>query len=431
MRALAIAAACLTLAAGVRAAGLAPADAVELAPAKDALQRFPHAAFGSGKFLVVWQDGWNGDGGKSDIRGAFLAGGAPAKSFAVTGDAFVQERPALAASKDAFLVAWQDWRGGKDADIYAARVSAEGKVLDAEGIAIATGAGTQCNPTVASDGEGFIVAWQGIAGEGAYGVRAVRVGADGAVKDAKPLALGTGGTPAAAFGEGKYLVVWTTDPAARTTTVQGSLIPPGGAAGAAFPVMKICTLAPSVAAGTKGFVVVATSRPYPSPWGWGGPAGVVGARVTFAGGAPDAGVSYDYYHKGLSARSRPNILDSSRWKRKGGAWPAGQVGGFGGTENDQWPHYFSAIAPHGDGFVSVWVRRKIRNRWMLHDADLYGSRVSTDPWRVPEQGGVEISAGERNEGFPCLASGGGKILLVYEAVTDNGVQAMARFLKAE
>ncbi len=431
MRALAIAAASLVLTVSAHAAGLAPGDAVALAPAKNALQRFPRAAFGGGKFLVVWQDGWNGDGGKSNIRGAFLADGAPAKSFAVTNTEFVQERAVVAASKEVFLVAWQDWRGGKDADIYAARVSADGKVLDPKGIAIATGAGTQCNPAVASDGAGFIVAWQGITKSGAYDILAARVGADGAVKDAKPITLGTGGTPAAAFGGGKYLVVWTADPAARTTTVQGALIPAEGAAGAAFPVMKICTLAPSVAAGKKGFVVVASRKPFPNPWGWGGPSGFVGARVTFDGAAPDAGVNYDYYHKGLAARARPNILDSSRWKRKGGAWPAGQVGGFSGTENDQWPHYFSAIAPHGEGFVSVWVRRKIRNRWMLHDADIYGSCLSTDPWCVPQRGGVTISAGKRNEGFPSLASGGGKVLLVYEAVTDNGVEAAARFLKTK
>ena len=56
-----------------------------------------------------------------------------------------QERPALAYDSDNnyFLVVWQDYRSGNNYDIYGARVTSEGTVLDLNNIAIATAANEQ------------------------------------------------------------------------------------------------------------------------------------------------------------------------------------------------------------------------------------------------------------------------------------------------
>ena len=53
---------------------------IELLSARDAYQRTPAIAFGGGCFLVVWQDGWNGEGGDSNILGVRVGLEAPLQS---------------------------------------------------------------------------------------------------------------------------------------------------------------------------------------------------------------------------------------------------------------------------------------------------------------------------------------------------------------
>jgi hypothetical protein len=55
-------------------------------------------------------------------------------------------------------VAWKDWRSGAS-DIYGARVSPSGTVLDPSGRAICTVAGSQYDPSVAYDGTNYGVVW--------------------------------------------------------------------------------------------------------------------------------------------------------------------------------------------------------------------------------------------------------------------------------
>ena len=72
-----------------------------LAPGGDGVQRSPAAAHGGGVWLVVWQDGWSGDGGNSNIRGVLIGKGAvPGTPFTICGAAGNQELPRVAAAKD-------------------------------------------------------------------------------------------------------------------------------------------------------------------------------------------------------------------------------------------------------------------------------------------------------------------------------------------
>ena len=57
-----------------------------------------------------------------------------------------------------YLVAWADYRNG-NYDIYGARVTPDGAVLDDAGIAIYTGALNQAYASIASDGCDWLVAW--------------------------------------------------------------------------------------------------------------------------------------------------------------------------------------------------------------------------------------------------------------------------------
>ncbi len=58
------------------------------------------------------------------------------------------------------IVVWEDWRTGNQ-DIYAQKISAEGKVIwKQNGISVYSGEGDQYDPAIISDGEGgFIVVW--------------------------------------------------------------------------------------------------------------------------------------------------------------------------------------------------------------------------------------------------------------------------------
>jgi len=126
-------------------------------------QRWPAVAFGGGLYLVVWQEGEAMAGVKdTNILAARVSpDGKPLdpKGFVVCSAKGYQAYPAVAFDGRNFLVAWQDYRGGKDWDLYAARVAPQGKLLDPRGIAIAAVRGNQAHPTIASDGKRCLVVW--------------------------------------------------------------------------------------------------------------------------------------------------------------------------------------------------------------------------------------------------------------------------------
>lgn len=126
-------------------------------------QRWPAVAFGKGVYLVVWQEGAAYAGERdSAIRAARVsADGKPldVNAFTVCGAQGFQIYPTVAFDGRDFVVAWQDYRSGKDWDVYAARVSPEGNTLDPDGFVVADGAGNQVYPALASDGRRCFMIW--------------------------------------------------------------------------------------------------------------------------------------------------------------------------------------------------------------------------------------------------------------------------------
>ncbi len=156
----------------------------------------PAVAFGGGVYLVVWQDGEDGAdraGGGSDILGARIDAEGKvldAKPLVVCKAKDYQRRPVVAFGGGVFLVAWEDFRNGTDGDIYAARVSAQGKVLDEDGFPVAQGKGrNQIYAAVASNGREFLVAWMDYWAYPTYGITAARVSAQGKVLDPQGVPL--------------------------------------------------------------------------------------------------------------------------------------------------------------------------------------------------------------------------------------------------
>jgi hypothetical protein len=228
----------------------------------------PSAAFGKDVCLVVWQSGRFGEGdlrkgfeglGIGDIVGCRVdTAGKPldAKPFVICAAKDLQEHPKVAFGKDCFLVVWHDLRpatstgrpepvegrngkdpstsSGRDWDVYAARVSPDGKVLDPDGFLVSGGANNQACPRVAFDGKDFAVVWQDFRSDKLYEAYAARVSAEGKVLDAGGVMVQAGKTgwgyhcalPAvASLGGGKSMVLWL-----GQTVFSGSASPGSGTA---------------------------------------------------------------------------------------------------------------------------------------------------------------------------------------------------------
>lgn len=206
--------------------GVGPA--AEVAPRVEATrqQRWPRAAWAAEAkcWLVAWREGDITDGDSDIWCGRVSADGRaldPA-GVRVTKAKGVQDRPVVASDGKGFLVAWSDLRNGKDWDVYAARVSAEGKVLDADGLLVAGGAHSQCQPAAAFAAGNYLVAWQSFVENalktkadygkfGSYEIRGSRVSASGRALDAggKRLVAATAVQPAlAADGNGGAWLAW-------------------------------------------------------------------------------------------------------------------------------------------------------------------------------------------------------------------------------
>ena len=139
-----------------------------------------------------------------------------------------QYQPALAFDGTNMLTVWEDIRFSDS--IAGARVSPEGTILDPEEIRIAVAPNLQRRPDVAFGGQNYLVAWDDERSTVYRDVYAARVSPDGIVLDPDGIPISTGGccrfSPAVAFGSGNYLVVWVHP--AELTDIRGARVSPDG-----------------------------------------------------------------------------------------------------------------------------------------------------------------------------------------------------------
>ncbi|MCY3020954.1 MAG: hypothetical protein NTW87_18210 [Planctomycetota bacterium] len=160
--------------AGEGAAALQASAAVVVAPEAGGgrrVQRQPACAFGKTVYLVAWCDGTR----QADQPGADIY---CARIEAASGKTL-----------DPGGILWQDLRGGKDYDIYAARVGEDGKVLDPDGFPVVKRPSNQARPAVGFGGGNYLVAWMDARQYPVYGLYCARVSPEGKVLDAEGKAL--------------------------------------------------------------------------------------------------------------------------------------------------------------------------------------------------------------------------------------------------
>ena len=161
------------------------------------------------EFLVAWQD-WTDDpviAGRRVSASGVVLDEAPILISAGSNDAW---SPAITSDGTNFLVVWDDYRVGDD--VYGARVAPDGTVLDAQGIPISTGSESKWAPKASWSGNHYLVAWQARAGSADWNVTAARMSADGQVLDPAGIAISTAADdqrePAVASNGETFLVAW-------------------------------------------------------------------------------------------------------------------------------------------------------------------------------------------------------------------------------
>jgi len=132
-----------------------------------------------------------------------------------------QNHPSLAWDGDEFLLVWEDDRSGLGR-IYGAHVTSKLEVVEPRGFQIAGGRYEQSLPLVTWTGSHFVVVWTetvgGANGLDLYGT-VLEPTAGTTVPQGMPLAVGPGDQfqPAVAWGHDTGLLVWSDDPSNGTT----------------------------------------------------------------------------------------------------------------------------------------------------------------------------------------------------------------------
>ncbi len=389
-------------------------------------QRGPAIAFGRDTYLIVWQEGYNGLGGKSDILGLRLdPDGKPIDEapIAICADAAVQDSPAVAFCGSKFLVVWSDLRNGRDYDIYGSLVSPDGKVEKPNGLLLSGGKGGQGQPALASNGkDGFLAAWQDHRGGQQFEAYGARVSSETgeSLDRGGQLLLSPCEAPAVAWTGRNYLV---------TAGGFGCLVGPDGKPGERLTLWldgRRDLPAAAASAWGRAFSFYNTVS-WPDSWGWGSNGAIIGVSVTAQGAVPErSGVSFARYHlaPNLADGKVKNALDAARWRNQNG-WPAGMPGGFKGSHEDSWPSGRVPAAFNGRSMLVVWNRANFVDRLRMGNRDLYLRRV-LDGWAPVDAPKLKIVAGKTDERLPALAAGRtGDALLAYEKQLPEGGVAVS------
>ena len=176
----------------------------------------PSVAFDGTNYLVAWHDTRYRPDWDSNIYGARVSRAGkvidPAP-FVISGSPKVLNGPSIAAGDGQYLVTWTHLRNDFDYDVWGARVSSEGTVLDSEGLLIGFAPEHQWLPNAAFDGTNYLVAWEdlrrGYEKPHVYGTRVSRTGdvlepVGMAISKARPVQE----MPSVGFGDENYLATW-------------------------------------------------------------------------------------------------------------------------------------------------------------------------------------------------------------------------------
>ena len=207
--------------------------AIVIAPTAAWAQMHPVLGFDGANYLTVWQDERN-KSGEPDLYGARVTPGGGVLDpggFIITQSARGQYAPGVAFDGTNFMAVWEDDRNGYT-DIYGARVTVGGTVLDPDGIAICTAHNFQFSPAIAFDGTNYLVTWEDDRSDTTGDIYGARVTPGGQVLDPNGIAIsdapGWQRSPSVGFAGGNYFVVWEDYRSDSSWDIYGTRVSPGG-----------------------------------------------------------------------------------------------------------------------------------------------------------------------------------------------------------
>lgn len=175
------------------------------------------AFWGESGYLLAWQDEARRQvhAARVDVGGNLLDTPSDGGGINLIMTANEQIDPAISWDGTNYIVLWRELkRDNRDAgfDIYGARITPNGTLLDAGGIAIATSDNNEGPPAIAWDGASYLAVWS----NGGTNIMGTRITPAGVLLDGPP---DTGGIvigenpliqidPALAWNGSNYLVVW-------------------------------------------------------------------------------------------------------------------------------------------------------------------------------------------------------------------------------
>jgi len=320
--------------------------------------------------LVVWTD--HPPEGGQDVYGARMSGSGELVDLAgirISSDA---SEPAVAFDGTNYLVVWL----GLGGEVYGARVDPAGSVLDRRGIPIShtTPTAFGANPAVAFDGTNYLVVWAGSReGEQGRHIYGARVSPAGTVLDPEEIVVTTetesDESPALVYGGGNYLVTWQSD-ADSNYEVHGARVSPGGS-----------VLDPDG-------IQIATG-----PLRDGSPTVVFGGANYLVAWFVSTGFSDDAYAIYAARVSHDGVVLD----------PAGiPVAATASID------YGPSAAFDGTNFVVAWTHYRSADS----DSDVYGARVTTSG-AVLDPGGVPLADSARDQYGSSLVFDGMNYLLAW------------------
>ncbi len=244
------------------------ANPLSICGVSSSVQCTPAVAANGTNYLVTWRDsrGTGIYGTLVDLNGRVSV----TNGFSISSAVNEQFTPAVASLGGDYLVVWQDYRAATSirlySDIYGARVTGGGRLMDTSGIPICTLTNSQYHPAVAADGTNYLVVWEHYNVEG-YDVEGSRVSREGVVVDSPPIAISHGrnqqNSPSVAGTSNGWVVVWEDFRDSTTNYFQAHIRGAAVVDGAVTPA-EGCRVAsvsgmeaqPSVASCSGGVVVV-------------------------------------------------------------------------------------------------------------------------------------------------------------------------------
>jgi hypothetical protein len=149
-----------------------------------------------------------------------------------------QASPSVAFDGENYFVVWQDLRNSKSWDIYGARVTPSGEILDENGIPISPAfpddqdnifGWDKWRPVLSWDGNLFLVIWMTSREENKWYLEGKRVGTDGKPADLLDIPIETDTTnkifPVILWDGDQYILIWEEEPEGESKICGASILP--------------------------------------------------------------------------------------------------------------------------------------------------------------------------------------------------------------